>query len=477
MNTETRLREYLAEKAETLDVAGRPLNAVATRAGWMRVRAFAVAAVVVLLAVGLPLLVLSIRSESEPAVDEPPPPAGVVELGWSTGVIPADLGGKVIEVADGWLFVPSEGGTPPWSSPDGITWVEQPTPSPFPEGLSLFQIAETDLGYVTTGHTAGPDGDGSRALAIWRSPDLVTWHRVEVFDPLPSPPYEFIELIRVGLLAGSSDRVVLADFVVPEVDFDAIIASLGQDPGSVSAGTSISNREGRVMLRNVENDEIVWQATFDELGFDPELVAQLTGSVPYAVTTWSSSDGGQSWRRGDTFELAFPSGFAATNSHIVLAGRTAGNDAELEMWLSTDGRQWRTADSPAGQWNVAASGDRFLADSLDDQLLTSRDGDRWFPAGDELVAEVSPNGMSLYGGRLGFLLVGFHINEVEDQETATFLFSADGYTWTDTGIRSVLSPPDVGAELVSATVGERSVVVVQRKNDGTLTVHVGTPSE
>ncbi len=489
MNTEVRLREYLAAKGAMLDVTGRPSPEVAPRPTRHRMWILAVAAVAALIVVGLPLVLLFSRSPTPPAVDEPPIvdepplPKEAVELDWSTGLISNGLFGNVIEVPDGWLFIPQIPDSPAWASSDGASWEE--VGALFPADASVFGVVWNDLGYLAYEGYQGEFGP-TGSLRHWRSDDGTTWVEADVDEfrePLPAESGEFITYLRVGEFAASRDRMAFAGFLAPEIDLDAVARSLGIEPadgdiwGEIIGEGPGGELSGELSLQR--NGEEVWRATFEQLGFDQDFIARLHGQAPTDIHTWASSDGGHTWARGEALPAggsfqslgATDDGFALTTWSTQADGRPGG----AMRWVSSDGLHWREAGGDPELYKLEAAADRFLGAALEtpDELWTSSTGDSWVLAGEDMDGFPDHEAASFWGGRAGFVL----LKESNDEAGAlswTVLYSPDGYTWAEVGISGELSPPDYsGVEFAGVNIGDHSVAIIERDLDGNLIVHIG----
>ena len=474
MTLERRLRVYLAEKAMTLEVPVAVPPSGAQRARRSPLRVAAVAAALALVVVGVPLFLWArlgsvAVDELPPVIENRPPALPAVELSWSTGTIPVDGGGTVVEVTDGWLFIPAEGGRRAWGSTDGVTWSEVEVPPPFSDGTHVFAVWSTGPVHLAVGVTgAGSD----RRPGVWRSSDGLQWSRVDPFDPLPTRPHEFIAWKRTPFVGGRGNNLVVADMISSVIDFDAIVEAFDLGPGPFGHSTNLTVGSERVSVRSADTETILWTATMTELGFDEAMIARLRHRHPDDVVMWASDDGGASWRRGETLTVGPISGLVATDERLLMTTWPGEDDPAMAMRVSSDGARWRETNSSAGRFAVAASADRFLVDASEPALEVSAGGDVWYRHVHELVQEVSPNGFDIVGGRLGFLLTGHAIDETINTQFETFLFSTDGYTWLDTGLRAEVSPPDVGG-VPAVIVGERSVAIVEHGAPGEIIVHVG----
>lgn len=482
MSTQSRLRVYLAQKGDSLDVTGRPLPKLTASTRWPRTRTVVIAAVAALIVIGLPMLLLFARSPAPPMVEESPPPQEADELSWSTGVIPgAAIGGNVVEVADGWLFVPREAGAAAWWSRDGETWNKSGIL--FPPDVSVFAVVSNEHGYMAFDGNPGEFGP-TGSLRLWRSDDGTAWVGVDEFLRPPQIQFqEFIVYGRVGDFAASREHMVFVGFLVPQINHDAIAKSLGMAPSEVEAwGEVIDEGPGGEMsgeLSLQQNGEVVWQATFEELGFAQELIAQLAGTAPVEFDTWASDDGGRTWLRGDTLPNTGPfQSLAATEDGFALTSWGMGQDFQpgaARQWVSSDGMQWGEAGGEPALWKIEAAADRFLGAALaiPDELWASSTGDSWILAGEDMDGFPEHEAVQFYGGRAGFVLVE-EANDLDGTLTWNLLYSADGYTWADVGVSGSLSPPDhAGVELADVNIGDHSIVISERDLDGNLIVHIG----
>lgn len=392
---ETRVSQHLRAEAAALPPlpAGRP--AFAPRRRLRPVLAAAVAAAIVLGAVGGVALVL--QRGGEPRDDVlVAPPAG--PLRWDVVDVGAgEFNAKLTHGPAGFLLLgdaPDRGaaGTAAVSR-DGSAW-EVGAVDAF-RGFQVLDVTSSAAGYFAYG--VATDATGATALAAWRSPDGLTWSGGAL--PLPAAGVEAAELLP-------GDIAAAGDFVVA--------TAMRLHPPAEPAG-------------------------------EPRTEPLL----------WVSADAGRTWAEGDASfaaESGLPLVAAGPAGFVTLA------DPGPVVWRSDDGRSWApVGDPPGDRLGRVVGGDAgyllVVGAGAGAEVWVSADGATWEPA---LVLD-GLFVTRATGGPEGFAVVAAAEPSGEPGTTQEAVWvSADGAAWNAVTAPGELLP---GFVLDDVAVGNGRVVV------------------
>ena len=270
-----------------------------------------------------------------------------------------------------------------WTSSDGVSWTRIPHDEATLGGdgeQAMLAVVVGGPGFVTVGSDAsGGDGD----IAVWTSPDGVTWTRVP-----PDP----------AIFGGDGDQWA-ADVAAGDLGVIAVGSDFRSGYGDAAVWTSA---DGLAWTRIANDDEVLggpgaeymWSVTTG----GPGVVAVGSawfGIDQYRAATWTSPDGA-TWTRtpedpaltGSNGKATFMFGVAASSAGVVAVGyeSTLGLDADPAVWTSPDGVTWSRFADPAG--NLARSGVQAMAAvavSPDGLVAVGRDGQPGYTETDAAV--------------------------------------------------------------------------------------------
>ena len=416
------------------DLARQTASPAASRTSWSSGKAFAVAFVAVVIAIGAVALVLGTIDGGVAPADEAPtavttlPPETVTTLppetpslsGWSR--IPHDpdvfgearmlsvvAGGPGL-VAVGWTgSTPSEGhvdgDAAVWTSVDGITWESSPDHGDVFADGQMGSVIFGGPGFVAAGNVERGDSWGA---AIWTSPDGFTWSRV------PDDEAVCVEASIGDVAVGGPGLVAVGD---------------------VESGAAVWTSVDGTAWTRAPHDPAVFGSDSDlsmsaVTAGGPGLVAvglDWSGGSTADAVIWTSVDG-TVWDRVPHDEDLFGGvgnqaavSVAVVGTRVVAVGVERSSDIDAAVWTSEDGIVWQRipndqeALTEGEMWDVTVGGPGLVSvgwigwvatQNSDAAIWTSIDGIAWdrTPHDEDLFSGVEMWGIA--AGRPGLVAVG-----------------------------------------------------------------------
>ena len=226
-----------------------------------------------------------------------------------------------------------------WTSADGLAWTRVPDTNDVFGGPGM-QVAHgmvaSERGIVAVG--VETDEEGDQDVAVWTSPDGLTWMRV---------PHD--EDVFGGEGNQAAHAVTHGDFGFVAAGYDAELAGGGADFDAAMWVSPDGERWSRVPHDEATFGGPDWQGTDTVIAGGPGLVALgwSEDDGPYDVVVWSSVDGAE-WARAapDAQELGgegeqIVRALIEADLGLVAVGRDAADgDDDAAIWISTDGVTW-----------------------------------------------------------------------------------------------------------------------------------------
>lgn len=424
MTIDTRLREHLAAKAETIPAQPPPLPQPARRARRRLSRpvlALAAAAVVIA-AVGAAAWLSRATDRVEPAtpdLEDLTPTLQTTRLGWSQlGALDLSAQASAIVVGGDLVVVGArsgEFGVVPfrmWRAPLGEPLrpvaIDEEQFGEFPfvtevvwDGRRFHAFGGRFRADPTAG--AGPPTES----AVWSSADGVAWEERSPLlgdDGTGGSPF-VRRTLSVLDVAASSRGILAAGVSGNEIDWDAYLADRLGD-GYVPGSHDVTGFDGEVYTLFDGDGRLLARVAQDELGFDPGIETTVLFSLD-----------GDEYRAVEAIpatisltELAVQ----ASDAGLFVLGAAPGEPSRA--WVSTDGESWSEVapDSGGAPLEVVRGdgwGDLFVGAVRSDAgrvVVASQDGASWTPLspplavaqgvpGPEVGLAAGPGGVFAFG--------------------------------------------------------------------------------
>ena len=357
-----------------------------------------------------------------------------------------------------------------WLSVDTEDWVEQ-SPDVFKVDASVSAVSAGSFGYLA----GGIHIEKNAAPVVWFSPDGLSW--IETLLPLPADEDQLGDVVSYFVDAtAANDRMMMVageeiDETSGEPDTPTITESMLREAGAPVADapgaiwfSGGSGGDLAVQLLDA-NREVIWEATFNDLGIDPAETQTILESRP---VLWLSSDGSE-------WELIEFDGWVGASSVGPVTANDTGFLAAInqpgqgtQLWATSNGQEWQetyqfandqfVTDLAAGpDGYVAITRSRSDSDLGASSIWFSPDGRQWTLTGSydapRLVGSLAANATS------GFAYAVYATPDSPGETGAsnlTIMTSSDGINWTPASPDGVFGD---GLAINTLHIGETAIYV------------------